>query len=192
MPHRVNTVLEALQEHVANVEPFLREVRIDGDGNCLFRAVAWQTPTGEDSHGELRQLSVDHVEAHAAVYSEFAVDVPNWVKEMRKDRAWGDNTALKAIEHFMRPTREPPTPRTKGRVLRAQDWKCGRCGEGLGAGEGAEIDHITPLCRGGAEDFSNLQALCSVCHQLKTTKENETGFAWAPFTSTFNKSAYTQ
>ena len=31
-----------------------------------------------------------------------------------------------------------------------------------------EIDHITPLYKGGTNDIINLQALCPNCHRKKT------------------------
>jgi 5-methylcytosine-specific restriction endonuclease McrA len=36
-----------------------------------------------------------------------------------------------------------------------------------------ELDHIVPLIDGGSHDFSNLQTLCTPCHQRKTTAEAE-------------------
>jgi heat shock protein HspQ len=38
-----------------------------------------------------------------------------------------------------------------------------------------EIDHIKPLCKGGSNHISNLQALCKGCHREKTQREQETG-----------------
>ena len=34
-----------------------------------------------------------------------------------------------------------------------------------------EIDHILPLCMGGTNDLSNLQAFCKECHVGKTQEE---------------------
>lgn len=34
--------------------------------------------------------------------------------------------------------------------------------------EATEVDHITPLYKGGTYDPSNLQGLCSDCHKAKT------------------------
>lgn len=36
---------------------------------------------------------------------------------------------------------------------------------------GTEVDHITPLSDGGADDDSNKQLLCSACHKAKTAVE---------------------
>lgn len=33
------------------------------------------------------------------------------------------------------------------------------------------VDHITPLSHGGTNDASNLQALCTSCHNRKTNSE---------------------
>jgi 5-methylcytosine-specific restriction protein A len=33
---------------------------------------------------------------------------------------------------------------------------------------GKEVDHITPLAKGGTDDLENLQLLCVACHERKT------------------------
>ncbi len=35
---------------------------------------------------------------------------------------------------------------------------------------GYEIDHIIPLSEGGSNDTSNLQALCLMCHRVKSNR----------------------
>jgi hypothetical protein len=35
-----------------------------------------------------------------------------------------------------------------------------------------ELDHITPLYRGGSNEYDNLQLLCCACHRVKTTAEH--------------------
>jgi 5-methylcytosine-specific restriction enzyme A len=34
-----------------------------------------------------------------------------------------------------------------------------------------ELDHITPLFKGGTNDYSNYQGLCEACHKDKTAKD---------------------
>src|SRR5690606_27981919 len=34
-----------------------------------------------------------------------------------------------------------------------------------------ELDHITPLHKGGADDTTNAQGLCRECHAAKTTRD---------------------
>ncbi len=38
-----------------------------------------------------------------------------------------------------------------------------------------EIDHITPLAKGGTIEKNNLQVLCKACHLIKTSNEHESG-----------------
>ena len=50
-------------------------------------------------------------------------------------------------------------------------WRCGRCSQLLPSS--FEIDHVTPLFRGGADDIdTNAMALCPNCHRHKTQEEN--------------------
>jgi hypothetical protein len=51
-------------------------------------------------------------------------------------------------------------------VASNQQWKCSSCNELLDATY--EIDHITPLYKGGTNEVSNLKALCRNCHGKKT------------------------
>lgn len=51
-------------------------------------------------------------------------------------------------------------------VKRAAGGKCALCPM-----PGAEVDHITPLSRGGTDDLGNMQLLCSACHEKKTREE---------------------
>jgi 5-methylcytosine-specific restriction protein A len=34
-----------------------------------------------------------------------------------------------------------------------------------------QVDHITPLAKGGADDESNFQSLCVSCHDAKTAQD---------------------
>lgn len=46
--------------------------------------------------------------------------------------------------------------------------RCGYCGEDLD--DGSEIDHITPVSRGGSNDPSNLTLCCLSCNRTKGDK----------------------
>ena len=59
------------------------------------------------------------------------------------------------------------SPLVKKRVAAKQKWRCGACNQLLD--ETFEIDHRTPLFRGGHPTHeSNLQALCKRCHTFKS------------------------
>ena len=55
-------------------------------------------------------------------------------------------------------------------VAARQQWKCAHCQSLLTAT--FEVDHITPLHRGGDDDYeTNCHALCCECHRKKTQRE---------------------
>lgn len=63
--------------------------------------------------------------------------------------------------------------RTRGRrwqfirkMLLDDEPLCRRCER-----PATEIDHITPLYKGGTDDRENLQPLCTKCHELKTRED---------------------
>jgi 5-methylcytosine-specific restriction protein A len=56
--------------------------------------------------------------------------------------------------------------------------KCARCPQVVFA-SAADIDHITPLAKGGQDVDSNVQILCRPCHKLKTRSDFE--FRKPPF-----------
>jgi 5-methylcytosine-specific restriction protein A len=68
-----------------------------------------------------------------------------------------------------------PTPRKTDRKLRAaifvrQDGKCACCPTKLHLKRWI-LDHVTPLEEGGADDETNLQAICEPCSKAKTSVE---------------------
>lgn len=67
------------------------------------------------------------------------------------------------------------TPRKTDRKLRAlvflrQDGCCACCPTKLHLKRWI-LDHITPLEEGGADDETNLQAICEPCSTVKTSRE---------------------
>lgn len=58
---------------------------------------------------------------------------------------------------------------TKKFVASKQGWKCGLCQKTLD--ETYEVDHITPLYKGGSNNPSNLMALDPICHRKKTNAD---------------------
>jgi 5-methylcytosine-specific restriction protein A len=48
------------------------------------------------------------------------------------------------------------------------DGRCEKCTRKIPHGDEWDIDHIIALSRGGTNDDSNLQVLCSWCHDAKT------------------------
>lgn len=60
---------------------------VEGDGNCLFRAVSHQVYGEERFHAVVREKCMDYMESQAAFYCQFVVggmsDFPLYVGEWR-------------------------------------------------------------------------------------------------------------
>jgi 5-methylcytosine-specific restriction endonuclease McrA len=61
------------------------------------------------------------------------------------------------------------TESTKKLVAAHQRWKCAICGCLLD--ETYEVDHISPLYKGGTNELNNLMALDPICHRKKTNAD---------------------
>jgi HNH endonuclease len=68
--------------------------------------------------------------------------------------------------------------RTRNCVAAQQGWQCNICDEKLTSC--FDIDHEVPLFKGGADAYSNLQALCVPCHRNKTAAERSKGVVLLP------------
>lgn len=51
-------------------------------------------------------------------------------------------------------------------VYERDNFQCQSCGKNISETT-LNIDHIIPLAKGGSNDISNLQTLCSSCNQQK-------------------------
>lgn len=71
--------------------------------------------------------------------------------------------------------RSQPLPKgwdkLRARILRRDGGAC-QLGHPGCTGTATEVDHVTPAARGGNDDPSNLQSVCTNCHRIKTTAEN--------------------
>ena len=56
-------------------------------------------------------------------------------------------------------------------VFRRDRGLCQQCRRDGYVTEATDVDHIVSKARGGADDMSNLQSLCSPCHKAKTARE---------------------
>lgn len=59
------------------------------------------------------------------------------------------------------------------RILIRDAFACRSCSRVV-SGHEANVDHITPLEEGGADNDANLQTLCRSCHGVKTRGEQRT------------------
>ena len=76
-------------------------------------------------------------------------------------------------ERRIRPTERVTWPKgLKRRLMRRQNNTCVYCGYRRIAAS-MDIDHITPVVRGGSNDESNLQVICRPCNQRKGLQTDE-------------------
>ncbi len=71
-----------------------------------------------------------------------------------------------------------PVLRLRGRRLQernaqflAENPLCAECTKQGRVSPAAEVDHMVPLFKGGADEYSNWQGLCVPCHKVKTAKD---------------------
>ena len=72
-------------------------------------------------------------------------------------------------EYLRNPDRRRVTNRMKKEVAARARWTCEMCATIVNANY--EIDHKTPLYRGGSNTLPNLQCLCPDCHRTKTARD---------------------
>jgi len=75
---------------------------------------------------------------------------------------------MRALSYLCTSRRLSPPKAVKDAILEKQKGKCKICGDKLD--DHCEFDHISPLCRGGTNDVSNLRALCTMCHAEETDR----------------------
>ena len=77
----------------------LRQVEVEGDGNCFFRAVAVHFFGDSNRYNEIRARAVQYVIDHPEDFSEFLLnrDVEDFTCQLSTDRQWADNHAIQAV-----------------------------------------------------------------------------------------------
>uniref|UniRef100_A0A1I7X8P9 ubiquitinyl hydrolase 1 n=1 Tax=Heterorhabditis bacteriophora TaxID=37862 RepID=A0A1I7X8P9_HETBA len=89
----------------------LRDIRgfeikeMQGDGSCMFRAVADQVYGDEDMHGEVRRLCMDYMDRNRDHFSQFITeDFDEYVARKREPVEHGNHVEMQAIsEMYARP-----------------------------------------------------------------------------------------
>lgn len=77
----------------------MRRIAMVGDGNCQFRALSHNLFKSQERHAEVRAAVVRDVEARREefeIYFESSREFENWLREMKRDRTWGDELTLRA------------------------------------------------------------------------------------------------
>lgn len=70
-----------------------------------------------------------------------------------------------------------PWRRKREAVMKRDQYLCQLCKQKGRITEATEMDHIINVAEGGTDDESNLQALCTPCHDAKSQEEARRGAA---------------
>ena len=101
------------------------------DGNCLFRAVALHVYGTEDAHMRVRLDTCKHIRMHRDHFGSFVGDVDAYTSFMEKDRVWGGNVEICALQEMFDRCDGPRRARTRSaadsRGRRAQEDRDLRC-----------------------------------------------------------------
>jgi len=91
-------------------------VEMQGDGNCLFRAVSHQMYGSEQYHRLIRLACMDYMESEFEYFEPFVVgDFRAYLNDKRKDGVWGDDIEIQALcEIYDRPARVMAYDRNEG------------------------------------------------------------------------------
>jgi OTU-like cysteine protease len=81
-----------------------REVNIEADGNCLFRAASYILYGSQDNHALIRRAAACCIRKHPeqcrvtdAVLKPFADSLDIYLETLMKDKEWGDDSCLRAL-----------------------------------------------------------------------------------------------
>ena len=79
-----------------------KSVKINNDGNCLFRALAHQLCRDEELFPLIRRMIVDYMEDNAAEYKAYigTEEFADYIEKMRLDKTWGDEYTLQAASRL--------------------------------------------------------------------------------------------
>lgn len=72
---------------------------IDGDGNCLFRALSMWIYGSQEGHNQLRKTILAYAKEHKAftLTKLGETNFQTWIKKMEKDGSWGDSVVLDLV-----------------------------------------------------------------------------------------------
>ena len=70
-----------------------------------------------------------------------------------------------------------PWRRKREAVMKRDQYLCQLCKQKGRVTEATEMDHIVNVAEGGTDDESNLQSLCTPCHDAKSQEEARRGAA---------------
>eukprot|EP00930_Biecheleria_cincta_P083403 TRINITY_DN72987_c0_g1_i1.p1 TRINITY_DN72987_c0_g1~~TRINITY_DN72987_c0_g1_i1.p1 ORF type:complete len:263 (+),score=27.03 TRINITY_DN72987_c0_g1_i1:200-988(+) len=77
-----------------------RSMEMEGDGNCQFRSFAFNLFGDQAHHGSVRKAAIAHIKKNSDFFRIFFEDereFKNFLRDMAKNRTWGDELTLRAV-----------------------------------------------------------------------------------------------
>uniref|UniRef100_A0A2P2KSL6 OTU domain-containing protein 5 n=1 Tax=Rhizophora mucronata TaxID=61149 RepID=A0A2P2KSL6_RHIMU len=107
IPHipRINGEIPSIDEATSDHERLLNrlqlygfvEHKVQGDGNCQFRALADQFYNTPDRHKTVRRDIVHQLKSHPEIYEGYVpMEYGDYLKKMSRSGEWGDHVTLQA------------------------------------------------------------------------------------------------
>jgi OTU domain-containing protein 5 len=87
----------------------MRIIEVGGDGNCLFRSIAFQAYGDEELHKMIRGKCMDYILNEKEYFKDFIIggdvtSVEAYVQKKRLNAVWGDDVEIQALsELYNRP-----------------------------------------------------------------------------------------
>eukprot|EP00924_Labyrinthula_sp_SR-Ha-C_P013720 maker-scaffold_5-snap-gene-11.52-mRNA-1 protein AED:0.00 eAED:0.00 QI:113/0/0.5/1/1/1/2/89/625 len=78
----------------------LQLVDMEADGNCLFRTVSHQVYGTPKKHAKVRAECCNYMLKNKERFELFTGNIVQHVKKMKRDREWGDDTEIRAMEEL--------------------------------------------------------------------------------------------
>ena len=152
---------EAIQEPAF----FLFEVRKDHDLEKLAQGFLERNLPIRSIEAQLREEFERPDRFWRALLHRFDLFRNAYDECQRRLLSEGDGTGSEIISILTMelPPSPEPTEQVKALVLERDDHQCLACG----ASKHLQVDHITPVYRGGSNELENLQTLCGECNRRK-------------------------
>lgn len=107
IPHvpKINGEIPSIDEATSDHERLLNrlqlfgfvELKVQGDGNCQFRALSDQLYNTPDRHKSVRRQVVNQLKSHPEIYEGYVpMEYGDYLRKMSRSGEWGDHVTLQA------------------------------------------------------------------------------------------------
>ncbi|KAF3335205.1 OTU domain-containing protein 5-like isoform X2 [Carex littledalei] len=98
---QIPTLDEAMSDHERLLERLklydLKELKVQGDGNCQFRALSDQFYRMTEHHKFVREQVVNQLKSHPEIYEGYVpMGYDEYIERMSRNGEWGDHVTLQA------------------------------------------------------------------------------------------------